>query len=86
MEKTIKTPDEFIRQSRLTKHQYQIIGNQLKFHPFGHTNGSYEAVINFSPSGAIGNYFGSRYGGIFCACESVGVNFKSVRWINDYNY
>lgn len=85
MVKTIKTPNDFVRQSRLTKHQYQINGNELKFHPFGHSNGSFEAVINFSPSGAIGNYFGSRHRGIFSACDSVGVNFKSVRWVNDRN-
>ena len=56
----------------------------LKFHPFGHYNGSFEAVITFTPTGAMGNYFGSRYKGIFCACDSVGVPFQSVRWINDY--
>lgn len=84
MEKTIYNPNDFVRQSRLTKHQYQINGNKLKFHPFGHSNGSFEAVINFLPSGAIGNYFGSRYRGIFCACDSVGVSYKTVRWVNDY--
>lgn len=85
MRKTIISPHDFVRQSRLTKQQYQINGNELKFHPFGHSNGSFEAVINFSPSGAIGNYFGSRHRGIFSACDSVGVNFKSVRWVNDSN-
>lgn len=83
MEKSIHTPSEFIIKSRLKNNQYQIKGNEIKFHPFGHKKGSFEAVIKFTPSGAIGNYFGSRYKGIFCACDSVGVNFKSVRWVND---
>lgn len=85
MEKSIHTPSEFVLKSRLAKHQYQINGNELKFHPLGHSKGSFEAVINFSHSGAIGNYFGSRYKGIFCACDSVGVNYKIVRWVNDCN-
>lgn len=83
MEKTINSPSDFVRKSRLSNKQYQINGNELKFHPFGHKNGSMEAVITFTPSGAIGNYFGSKYKGIFCACNSVGVNYKTVRWIND---
>lgn len=83
MDKTINTPHDFVRQSRLTKHQYQINGNELKFHPFGHSNGSFEAVINFSPSGAIGNYFATKYRNIFDTIESVGINPKSVRWVND---
>lgn len=64
MEKSIQPPDEFVLKSRLSKRQYQINGYELNFHPLGHSNGSFEAIINFSPSGAIGNYFGSRYKGI----------------------
>ncbi len=83
MDKTINSPHDFVRQSHLTKQQYQINGNELKFHPSGHYNGSFEAVINFSPSGAIGNYFGAKYRNLFEAIESIGINPKFVRWVND---
>ncbi|PKL77930.1 MAG: hypothetical protein CVV25_13185 [Ignavibacteriae bacterium HGW-Ignavibacteriae-4] len=83
MNKTINTPHDFVRYSSLTKYQYQINGNVLKFHPFGHTKGSFEAVISFRTNGAIGNYFGGKYRNLFDAIESIGIKSKLVRWVND---
>jgi hypothetical protein len=83
MKKTIHSPAAFVRQSRLRAGQYRISGSKLKFHPLGHTSGSMEAVITFTNRGAIGNYFGGRYRGLFDACLSVGVDWKAVGWVND---
>lgn len=83
MRKSIFNTSDLVRQSSLSKNQYQINGNELKFHPFGHSNGSYEAIITFRSNGAIGNYFGNRYRNIFEALKSININPKSIGWINE---